>query len=228
MSDKRTVLIADDEFKIRALLGEILKNAGFNVIEAKDGGEALALFNNNKDAIDLAIIDLMMPVYDGYAVCKKIKEIKPELPAIMLTARSEELDERLAFEVGADDFVSKPIKPSALIARIERRLQMGKKITDEINVNGIVVNALTHKVLVDGEPIQLSPTEYNLLVYLMQNTSKVISREKLLYDVWGSDYVGTLRTVDVHMARLRVKLGSKSNMLLAERGFGYKFEVINN
>jgi len=146
----------------------------------------------------------------------------------MLTARSEELDERLAFEVGADDFVSKPIKPSALIARIERRLQMGKKITDEINVNGIVVNALTHKVLVDGEPIQLSPTEYNLLVYLMQNTSKVISREKLLYDVWGSDYVGTLRTVDVHMARLRVKLGSKSNMLLAERGFGYKFEVINN
>jgi two-component system response regulator ResD len=223
----RVILMADDEFKIRALLSEILKGKGYAVLEAKDGKEALRLFEQNGAVIDLVLLDVMMPEYDGWSVCKKIKEADPALQVIMLTARSEEFDERYAFEVGADDFVAKPIRPSALLARIEKRLAAGGHDgeNEELTSGGITVNEVTHRVMVDSQPIQLSPTEYSLLVYLMHNPSRVISREKLLHDVWGSDYVGTLRTVDVHMARLRVKLGLKGTLLQAERGFGYKFEV---
>lgn len=222
----KTILIVDDELKIRILLKDFLESSGFNVIEAKDGKMALDVFRSSIDSIDLILLDIMLPVIDGWTVCREIRKIS-DIPIIMLTARSEEFDEVHGFEIGADDYVKKPIKPSALIARINAlfrkldRLKHKKKI---FNCGGIKLDDSAHTVEVDGEEIFLSPKEYALLLILCENAGKVISREQLLNKVWGYEYFGGVRTVDTHINRLRFKLGNKGNLITTIRGYGYKLE----
>lgn len=222
----KTILIVDDELKIRILLKDFLESSGFNVIEAKDGKMALDVFRSSIDSIDLILLDIMLPIIDGWTVCREIRKIS-DIPIIMLTARSEEFDEVHGFEIGADDYVKKPIKPSALIARINAlfrkldRLKHKKKI---FNCGGIKLDDSAHTVEVDGEEIFLSPKEYALLLILCENAGKVISREQLLNKVWGYEYFGGVRTVDTHINRLRFKLGNKGNLITTIRGYGYKLE----
>lgn len=225
--DRKTILIVDDELKIRILLKDFLEREGFGILEAHDGRHALEVFQNNQNNIDLILLDVMLPEYDGWTVCREIRKVSA-VPVIMLTARSEDFDEVHGFEIGADDYVKKPIKPTALIARINaffRRLDKDKPETKIIILNGLEIDNSSHNVRLDGEEIILSPKEYSLLLILVENKGKVISREQLLNLVWGYSYYGGLRTVDTHINRLRIKLGKKGDAIGTIRGFGYRFEV---
>lgn len=224
--DKKTVLVVDDEMKIRILLKDFLGREGFNVLEASDGKKALEIFQESNSHIDLILLDVMLPELDGWTVCREIRKVS-EVPIIMLTARSEDFDEIHGFEIGADDYVQKPVKPSALMARINslfRRLSKQSEEKKQLSFDGLEIDDISHIVKVDQEEIQLSPKEYTLLYMLVENKGKVISREQLLSKAWGYEYFGGLRTVDTHINRLRAKLGRKNNAITTIRSFGYRFE----
>lgn len=222
--DNKKVLVVDDEQLIRKLVTDFLKREGYSTIEAEDGKQALELFENEKD-IDLIILDVMLPEYDGWTVCREIRK-KSKVPIIMLTARGEEFDELFGFDIGADEYIAKPFSPNILIARVNAVLRRTIPDNEELKeYEGLIIDNSAHQVVIDDCSIDLSPKEYDLLIYLTENYGKALSREQILDKVWGYDYYGDLRTVDTHINRLRIKLESKSNYVHTVRGYGYRFEV---
>jgi two-component system response regulator ResD len=223
-----TILIVDDEERIRNLVSIYLRKEEYNILQAENGREAINIFNKTK--IDLIILDVMMPIMDGWDVCKEIRKTS-NIPIIMLTAKSEEDDELLGFELGTDHYITKPFIPKILVAKVKsifRRTQnTDGSIGDGSSLDGLIVDNLSHKVTVDNVEINLSPKEFELINYFILNKRIVLSREKILDALWGIDYFGDLRTVDTVIKRLREKLGEKAYLIATIRGTGYKFEVKN-
>lgn len=223
------ILIADDESKIRRLLCDFAKRSGHSVVEASTGREALEIFNSDTK-IDLCLLDIMIPELDGWELCRQIRQTS-SVPIILLTARSAEFDEITGFEAGADDYVTKPFSPTVLMRRIDallRRASSGtsKYDNDIISVDGLIINNEAHTVTINGKTIELTLKEYNILQKLISSKGRVYTREQLLDDIWGYDYVGETRNVDSHVARLRSKLGSwGATHLKTIYGIGYKIEV---
>ncbi len=218
------ILFAEDEPRMRKLVVDFLKKAGYRLSEAANGREALSIFNDHK-SIDLVILDVMMPEKDGWTVCREIRK-ESDVPIVILTARSQESDELFGFELGADEYVTKPFSPNVLVARINalfRRLENQEKTV--LKFGALEIDLGGHQVSLDGKVIDLSPTEYDLLHYLMTNKGRALSREQILNAVWGYDYFGENRTVDTHITRLRTKMGKESNLIQTVRGVGYRFEV---
>lgn len=223
--DKTKILVVDDESRMRKLVKDFLARQGYTVLEAADGMEAMDYFYADKD-IALIILDVMMPKMDGWQVCREIR-MHSKVPIIMLTARSEERDELQGFDLGVDEYISKPFSPKILVARVEailRRTQ-GSGNADEISAGGIVVDKAAHTVMSDGSPVDLSFKEFELLTYFMENQGIALSREKILNNVWNYDYFGDARTIDTHVKKLRSKLGEKGEYIKTIWGMGYKFEV---
>ena len=223
--DKTKILVVDDESRMRKLVKDFLVRQGYTVLEAADGMEAMDYFYEDKD-IALVILDVMMPKMDGWQVCREIR-MHSKVPIIMLTARGEERDELQGFELGVDEYISKPFSPKILVARVEailRRTQ-GSGNTDEISAGGIVVDKAAHTVMSDGSPVDLSFKEFELLTYFIENQGIALSREKILNNVWNYDYFGDARTIDTHVKKLRSKLGDKGEYIKTIWGMGYKFEV---
>ena len=220
------ILVADDEQKIRKLVGGFLEKSGFAVVEAEDGDEAYRLFCENKD-IDLMILDIMMPGLNGWEVCRKVRETST-VPVIMLTARSEEFDILTGYENGADDYVTKPFSPGVLVKRVEallRRVSAGNAAQSEKEISELVFNDDAHEVRLEGKEIDLTLKEYQILKKFLESPGRVFSREQLLDSIWGFDFSGDIRTVDSHVARLRTKLGNWGNKhLKTVYGIGYKIE----
>ena len=218
------ILIADDEQKIRKLVCDFLKNVGYETLEAEDGDEAFELFQKHEDDIDLVILDIMMPGLNGCEVCKESRALS-DVPVIMLTARSEEFDELLGYESGADDYVTKPFSPTILVKKVEALLRRTKSSAYLAGEKDLTFNHEAHEVRLNGQEIELTLKEYNILKKLLENPGRVYSREQLLDSIWGYDYVGDIRTVDSHIARLRTKLGDWGNRRLKTvYGIGYKLE----
>jgi len=217
----KTILIADDELRIRKLVADFLLREGYSVLEADNGRITLELLE--KEKVDLVILDVMMPEQDGFSVCQEIRKTS-SIPIIMLTAKGEEVDQLLAFELGADEYVSKPFSPKILMARVNA---LFRRLENEISVvsNGLNIDTASRQVSIDSQPLDLSPKEYELLSFLVENRGKAFSRQQLLNQVWNYDYFGDLRTVDTHINRLRTKLGDKSALVQTIRGYGYRFEV---
>ena len=223
--DKTKILVVDDESRMRKLVKDFLVRQGYTVLEAADGMEAMDYFYEDKD-IALIILDVMMPKMDGWQVCREIR-MHSKVPIIMLTARSEERDELQGFDLGVDEYISKPFSPKILVARVEailRRTQ-GSGNTDESSAGGIVVDKAAHTVMSDGSPVDLSFKEFELLTYFIENQGIALSREKILNNVWNYDYFGDARTIDTHVKKLRSKLGDKGEYIKTIWGMGYKFEV---
>ena len=223
--DKTKILVVDDESRMRKLVKDFLVRQGYTVLEAADGMEAMDYFYEDKD-IALIILDVMMPKMDGWQVCREIR-MHSKVPIIMLTARSEERDELQGFDLGVDEYISKPFSPKILVARVEailRRTQ-GSGNTDEISAGGIVVDKAAHTVMSYGSPVDLSFKEFELLTYFIENQGIALSREKILNNVWNYDYFGDARTIDTHVKKLRSKLGDKGEYIKTIWGMGYKFEV---
>ncbi len=226
MAEKK-ILIADDEERIVKLVSDFLKNAGFSTLTALDGNKALELFNLNKDSIDLAIIDIMMPEIDGWALTREIRKIS-DIPIIMLSARAEEFDLLEGFDSGIDEYVTKPFSPAVLVKRVEALLKRSGAIGQDSTSNqkGLFIDTAAFMAFVDGKPLELTLKEFELLSYLWENSGRVLSRDQLLNAIWGYDYVGDTRTVDSHIARLRTKLGDYgSSHLKTIYGMGYKLEA---
>lgn len=222
--DAVKVLMVDDEARMRKLVKDFLAIKGYKVIEAEDGEQAVDIFFKEKD-IGLVILDVMMPKMDGWEVCRTLRHYS-QVPIIMLTARSEERDELLGFELGVDEYISKPFSPKILVARIEAILRRGNAGTGEIlEAAGIRVDKDAHEASVDGQPVDLSNKEFELLTYFMENQGMALSREKILNNVWNYDYFGDARTIDTHVKKLRSKLGEKGELIKTIWGMGYKFEV---
>lgn len=225
----KKILVADDEARIRRLVCDFLKNAGYETVEAVDGRDAIEKFFADGD-FSLVICDIMMPEADGWEVCGKIRE-SSSVPLLMLTARSQEFDELRSFESGADDFVTKPFSPVVLVKRVEALLKRAQSTSasgskDIITVSGLVVDIPAHKITLDGQALELTVKEHNILVKLAGNTGRIYSREQLLDSIWGIDFIGDPRTVDSHVARLRTKLGIWGEThLKTVYGVGYKIEV---
>lgn len=218
------VLIVDDEFRIRKIVRDFLIAKAFDVLEAADGEEAIDIFVSNKD-IDLVILDVMMPKIDGWEVCRKIRK-ESSVPIIMLTAKSEEIDELYGFELGADEYISKPFSPKILVARVEALLKRNQVLQGGSRTIGkIEINKDAHTVKVGGEDIMLSFKEFELLNYFADNQGLALSRNKILNNVWDFDYFGDARTVDTHIKKLRSKLLCCGDYIKTVRGIGYKFEV---
>lgn len=218
------ILVVDDEEKIRKLVKDFLVKKGYEVIEAKDGEEALDLFYDQKD-ISLIILDVMMPKINGYQVLKEIRETS-QIPIIMLTAKVEESDELLGFELGVDEYVCKPFSPKTLVARVEailHRREVESQVT--IEEGGIVIDKGAHTVTIDGEPIEVSAKEFELLAYFVENKGIALSRDKILNNVWNYDYFGDARTIDTHVKKLRSKMKDKGDYIKTVWGMGYKFEI---
>lgn len=222
---KLKILVVDDEARMRKLVKDFLVKKDFDVLEAEDGLKALDIFFENKN-IALVILDVMMPKMDGWKVCKEIREFS-KVPIIMLTAKSDEKDELLGFELGVDEYISKPFSPKILVARVEALLRRSGNIStnDIVNIGGIEINKSAHIVTVDGERVELSFKEFELLSYFVENVGIALSREKILNNVWNYDYFGDARTIDTHVKKLRSKLGEKGNYIKTIWGMGYKFEV---
>ena len=220
---KKSVLIVEDELRIRFLLRDYLAKEDFNVHEASNGEEGLFIFSTQK--IDLVILDIMMPVMDGLTMLEKLREVST-VPVILLTAKGEEEDKLQGYDFGADDYVTKPFSPKVLIAKVKALLKRSRDDIDSSSqdFNGLTINKLSHEVKVNGKEITLSPKEYELLVYLATNEGIALSRDNILDNVWGLDYYGDIRTVDTNVKRLREKLLDKSNLIVTVRGSGYKFE----
>ena len=217
--DSVKVLMVDDEARMRKLVKDFLAIKGYRVIEAEDGEQAVDIFFKEKD------IGVMMPKMDGWEVCRTLRRYS-QVPIIMLTARSEERDELLGFELGVDEYISKPFSPKILVARIEAILRRGNAGTGEIlEAAGIRVDKDAHEASVDGQPVDLSNKEFELLIYFMENQGMALSREKILNNVWNYDYFGDARTIDTHVKKLRSKLGEKGEFIKTIWGMGYKFEV---
>lgn len=222
--DRTKILVVDDESRMRKLVNDFLTKSGFCVIEASNGEEALDIFYKTKD-IALLILDVMMPKLDGWQVCREIR-MTSQVPIIMLTARGEEQDELLGFKLGVDEYISKPFSPKILVARVEailRRTSSEEK-TGALSYGGIVLDKTAHEVRVDGETVDLSFKEFELLEYFLQNKEIALSREKILNSVWNYDYFGDARTIDTHVKKLRSKLGSKGDLIKTIWGMGYKLE----
>ena len=222
---KLKILVVDDEARMRKLVKDFLVKKDFDVLEAEDGLKALDIFFENKN-IALVILDVMMPKMDGWKVCKEIREFS-KVPIIMLTAKSDEKDELLGFELGVDEYISKPFSPKILVARVEALLRRSGNIStnDIVNIGVIEINKSAHIVTVDGERVELSFKEFELLSYFVENVGIALSREKILNNVWNYDYFGDARTIDTHVKKLRSKLGEKGNYIKTIWGMGYKFEV---
>ena len=222
--DAVKVLVVDDEARMRKLVKDFLLIKGFQVLEAEDGEQAVDLFFKDKD-IQLVILDIMMPKMDGWEVCRTIRRYS-QVPIVMLTARSDERDELLGFELGVDEYISKPFSPKILVARIEAILRRKSAATGEVlNIAGIRVDKDAHEVFIDNVPVELSNKEFELLSYFMENQGMALSREKILNNVWNYDYFGDARTIDTHVKKLRSKLGKKGDLIKTIWGMGYKFEV---
>ena len=223
----KTILIADDEERIRKLVGDFLKKSGYGIIEAEDGDSAYNLFQTNKASIDLIILDIMRPGLNGWEVCRKIRETS-NVPVIILSARSEEFDELTGYESGADDYVTKPFSPVILVKRVEallRRAGNPSSVINEKEFSVLVFNDEAHEVRLEGKEVELTLKEYNILKILLDSSGRVFSREQLLDSIWGYDFTGDIRTVDSHVARLRTKLGEWGNKhLKTVYGIGYKIE----
>lgn len=223
----KTILIADDEERIRKLVGNFLKQSGYGIIEAEDGETAFRLFEQNKKSIDLIVLDIMMPGLNGWEVCRKIRETSG-VPVIMLSARSEEFDELMGYESGADDYVTKPFSPIILVKRVEallRRVNAPSAQSNEREFSDLIFNDEAHEVRLEGKEVELTLKEYNILKTLLEDSGRVFSREQLLDNIWGYDFAGDIRTVDSHVARLRTKLGDwGNNHLKTVYGVGYKIE----
>lgn len=222
--DKLKILVVDDETRMRILVKDFLVKAGFDVIEAEDGCKALDIFYEDKD-IALIVLDVMMPKMDGWEVCKEIRE-SSKVPIIMLTARGDERDELQGFQLGVDEYIAKPFSPKILVARIEAILRRSRKLPGEdcVEAGGIIIDKTAHEVRSDGELIELSYKEFELLTYFVENKGIALSREKILNNVWNYDYFGDARTIDTHVKKLRSKLGEKGDMIKTIWGMGYKFE----
>ena len=220
-----TVLVVDDESRMRKLIKDFLIQKGYSILEAEDGEEALNVFEENQNKINLILLDVMMPKLDGWSVLRQIRQ-NSKVPIIMLTARGEEQDELFGFELGVDEYISKPFSPKILVARVEAILKRtnpeGKKIKD---YGGIVIDSEGRTVSVDGKEIDMSLREYELLKYLLDNENIALSRDKILNNVWNYDYYGDSRTIDSHIKKIRHKLGKKGKYIETIRGIGYKFEV---
>ncbi len=226
MSDpmKNRILVVDDESRMRKLVKDFLVRREFEVLEAGDGEEAVDRFFQEKE-IALIILDVMMPKMDGWEVCRTIRK-HSQVPIIMLTAKSEERDELLGFELGVDEYISKPFSPKILVARVEAILRRSGGINaDILSAGGITLDKTAHYVTVDGERIELSFKEFELLEYFMENQGIALSREKILNNVWNYDYFGEARTIDTHVKKLRSKIGIKGDYIKTIWGMGYKFEV---
>ena len=224
--DKLKILIVDDESRMRKLVRDFLVRQNYEVLEAGDGEEALDIFYEDKD-IALIILDVMMPKMNGWEVCKEIRETS-KVPIIMLTAKSDESDELMGFDLGVDEYISKPFSPKILVARVEAILRRANKIgaaAENISIGGIVLDKAAHMVTIDGERIELSFKEFELLSYFMENAGIALSREKILNHVWNYDYFGDARTIDTHVKKLRSKMGAKGDYIKTIWGMGYKFEV---
>lgn len=223
---EKNILIIEDEIRIRILLRDYLKKDGFKVIEASDGDEGINAFQNND--IDLILLDIMMPRVDGITVLETIRNVS-NVPIILLTAKSQEEDKLFGYEMGADDYITKPFSPKVLIAKVKALLKRTSEgstsFSSAKDYNGLSISKLAHEVKVDGNTLNLSPKEFELLEYLTDNIGISLSRDTILDNVWGIDYYGDLRTVDTNVKRLREKLGSKANYIITVRGSGYKFEV---
>lgn len=219
------ILVVDDEARMRKLVSDFLVREGFEVLEAGDGEKAMDLFYGNKD-IALVILDVMMPKMDGWQVLREMRE-SSQVPVIMLTARSDEKDELRGFELGVDEYVTKPFSPRTLVARVNAILRRtgGKEENDRIELSGIVLDKSAHQVTIDGEPVELSFKEFELLEYFMENNKIALSREKILNHVWNYDYFGDARTIDTHVKKLRSKLGAKGELIKTIWGMGYKLEA---
>lgn len=219
------ILVVDDESRMRKLVKDFLAKKNFQVLEAGDGEEAMDIFYKEKD-IALLILDVMMPRMDGWEVCREIRK-NSKVPIIMLTARSEERDELQGFDLGVDEYISKPFSPKILVARVNAILRRANVIgeSNEINAGGIVIDKAAHQVKIDDKEIELSFKEFELLTYFVENQGIALSREKILNNVWDYDYFGDARTIDTHVKKLRSKLGEKGNYIKTIWGMGYKFEV---
>ena len=219
------ILVVDDETRMRKLVSDFLKKNGYQVIEAADGSEALDIFFEQQD-IALIILDVMMPKMDGWQVCKELRSYS-KVPIIMLTAKSEERDELLGFELGVDEYITKPFSPKILVARVEAILRrVGAGNAEEVlSAGGIVVDRAAHSVTIDGETVDLSYKEFELLVFFMENIGMALSREKILNSVWNYDYYGDARTIDTHVKKLRSKMGPKGDLIKTIWGLGYKLSV---
>ena len=218
----KKILIADDEARMRKLVGDFLKKEGYTVIEAADGHEALDLFSNYGD-LDLIILDVMMPGYDGWTVCREVRK-SSQVPIIMLTARGEESDELFGFDLGADEYIAKPFSLKILAARVQALLRRLGNNRGLKSFDGLEIDDHGRYVYVNGTRIEMSPKEYELLLYLSENPGRALSREQILNAVWDYDYYGDVRTVDTHIKKLRLKLGDKGEFIQTVRGLGYRFE----
>lgn len=222
--ESKKILIVDDESRMRKLVHDFLARKGYEVVEAENGEAAVDLFFEEKE-IALIILDVMMPKMDGWQVCRTIRQYSP-VPIIMLTAKSEERDELLGFELGVDEYISKPFSPKILVARVEAILRRsGVAATEVIKLGGIELDRSAHQVRIDGTPIDLSVKEFELLAYFIENKGIALSREKILNNVWNYDYYGDARTIDTHVKKLRGKMGEKGDYIKTIWGMGYKFEV---
>ena len=223
---EESILVVDDEERMRKLIKDFLTNKGYHILQAEDGEKALEIYQENKSKIMLVLLDVMMPKLDGWSVLRQIRQENKELPIIMLTARGEEQDELFGFELGVDEYISKPFSPKILVARGEAILKRTGKNEKEIkDLGGIQIDKEGRTVSVDGKPIELSLREYELLLYLVQNENIALSRDKILNNVWNYDYYGDTRTIDSHVKKIRHKLGKKGKYIKTIRGIGYKFEV---
>ena len=218
------ILVVDDESRMRKLVKDFLQREGYSVLEAGHGMEAMDIFYEQK--IDLVILDVMMPKMDGWQTCREIRR-DSTVPIIMLTARSEERDELQGFELGVDEYISKPFSPKILVARVGALLKRiyGTDAEEKMEAGGIELDKAAHQVQVDGKSIDLSYKEFELLTYFLENQGIALSREKILNNVWNYDYFGDARTIDTHVKKLRNKLGDKGNYIKTIWGMGYKFEV---
>ena len=216
------ILIADDEQLMRQLVIDFLKPEGYEILEASDGKEALEIYD--KEHPDLILLDVMMPGYDGWTVCREIRR-ESTVPIMMLTAKGEEIDQLFAYDLGADEYITKPFSPKILVAKIKALLRrsQNEQETHEAD-DGVAIDREARQVVLDGKNVDLSPTEYKLLNYLMSNTGKALSRRQILNQVWNYDYYGDLRTVDTHINRLRIKLGDKGRYIRTVRGYGYRYD----
>ncbi len=222
--DGLKILVVDDESRMRKLVRDFLTARGFRVIEAGDGEEALDIFFQEKD-ISLVLLDVMMPKLDGWEVLKTIRQYS-KVPVMMLTARGEERDELQGFDLGVDEYITKPFSPKILTARVEAILRRaGTAAADSVTAGGITIDKSARQVTIDGQPIELSYKEFELLDYFINNQGMALSREKILNNVWNYDYFGDARTIDTHVKKLRSKLGSKGDYIKTVWGMGYKFEV---
>ena len=223
MSARPRILVVDDESRMRKLVGDFLSKSDYEVLEAEDGNKAVDVFFSEK-GIDLVILDVMMPGMDGWEVCREIRK-HSQVPIIMLTARSDERDELTGFELGVDEYITKPFSPKILVARVEAILRRsGNAAAEQMEIGGISVDKVAHTVKVDGKSVDLSFKEFELLEYFMENKGVALSREKILNSVWNYDYFGDARTIDTHVKKLRAKLGDKGSLIQTVWGLGYKFD----